>query len=56
MSFRIARIVKLHYITYTNEYLVKHMIQDSKNGLLHLGLELSFLRLISLNIWGENLH
>ena len=35
-SFGTTRIGKLHYVTYTDEHLVKCIIKDCKKGLLPL--------------------
>ena len=44
-SFRIVRIGKLCHVTYIVEHLIKHMMQNSKKGLLLFGFGVFFLRI-----------
>ena len=52
--FRIARIGKLHRVTYIDEHLVKYMMQNSKKGLFPFGFRVAFLKINALgHLWRE---
>ena len=52
-SFKTTRIRKLSHVTYIDKYLVKHMMQNSKKGLLLFEFGVAFLGIMSLDIEGE---